>query len=68
MVVGSIASSAGTVTGVAAGSIAVVGFLFHAAPALSGGTEEELRRATVVGGLIGFLIAVGVMVLSAIID
>jgi hypothetical protein len=66
MVVGSLVSDAATVAGLTAAAIAVTGFLLHAGPALSGATEDELRRATVVSGLLGFGAAVFVMLLSAV--
>lgn len=67
-VIGSLVSSIATGAGLAAAAIAVSGFLFHAAPALSGAPEERLRWATVVGGLIGAGCALLVIVLSAFID
>ena len=48
-----------------AAGIAVGGFVFAAAPALSRVSEERFRRATVIGGLFGLAIAVAVIVLSA---
>jgi uncharacterized membrane protein YccC len=68
MVTGSIASSAATDAGLLAASIAVFGFVAHARPALSGAPETRLRWATVIGGLIGFGLALLVIVLSAFID
>jgi hypothetical protein len=67
-VVGSLFSNVATGTGFAATAIAVGGFLFHVTPALSGATDDELRWATVVGGLIGFGIAMLVILLSVSID
>jgi hypothetical protein len=66
LVIGSILTIAATGTGFAAASIAVFGFLLHAAPALSHAPDAKIRRATVAGGLIGLALAVGVMLLSAI--
>jgi hypothetical protein len=68
MVAGAIVNQFGTGLGVLAGGIAVGGFLSHVGPALAGGQEDELRRATARGGLTGFGIAAGVIVLSALID
>jgi hypothetical protein len=67
IVTGSLASDFAAGFGMAAAAIAVCGFLAHAAPALSGAGERRLRFATVVGGLIGFVFAVFVVVLSALI-
>jgi hypothetical protein len=64
----SIASNVATGAGLVAAAIAVTGFVFHAGPALSGGPEERLRRATVIGGLIGLCWALFVILLSALID
>lgn len=55
------------IVGLLAGSIAVSGFLGHAGPALAGRREDELRRATVVGGLWGLAIATTVIVLSVVV-
>jgi len=52
--------------GLVAAAIAVGGFLAHARLALRGSTEEELRAATVVGGLWGTAGAGFIIVLSAI--
>lgn len=57
-----------TVVGLLAGMIAVGGFLGHVRSALAGADEEELRRATVRGGLGGVVGGVVVVVLSASID
>jgi len=62
----SIAADFGTAVGVFAGTIAVVGFLAHAAPVLRGASDGEVRQATVVGGLTGFIASVFVVVLSAL--
>jgi hypothetical protein len=64
--VGSIASDFAAAVGLLAGTIAVAGFLAHAAPTLSRAPEEEIRRAMVRGGLVGCLFALFVMLLSAI--
>jgi hypothetical protein len=66
MVVGSIASQFATGFGMMAAAIAVCGFVAHAGPALSGGGERRLRKATVIGGLAGLLVSVFVIVLSAL--
>jgi hypothetical protein len=50
-----------------AAGIAVCGFLAHARPALAGKDDAELRQATVVGGLGGFLAAVTMIVISALV-
>jgi hypothetical protein len=65
LVVGTILSQSVTVIGLAAGAIAVGGFLGHARPALAGKHEEALRRATVIGGLTGIAGACLIIVLSA---
>jgi hypothetical protein len=52
--------------GLVAAAIAVGGFLGHAGLALGGSTEEELRAATVAGGLWGTVGAAFIIVLSAI--
>jgi len=68
VVAGSILSSVSSGVGMTAAAIAVGGFAFHAAPALFGKHDEELRRATVIGGLIGFSGALFVILLSALMD
>ena len=68
LVIGSLVSTASSGTGLAATAIAVSGFLLHSVPALSGASDGELRRATVVGGLVGFGGALLVILLSAFID
>jgi hypothetical protein len=68
MVVGSLVSIGATSTGFVAASIAVMGFLWHVAPALSGASEVTVRRATAAGGLMGFGLSVFVILLSALID
>jgi hypothetical protein len=67
MVIGSIASQFASGFGLTAAAIAVFGFLAHAKPALAGASERRLRSATVIGGLGGFVFAVLVVVLSALI-
>jgi len=57
-----------TAGGLMAAGIAVGGFVFHAGPALGDADEAELRRATVMGGLFGFAVAIFIIVLSALID
>jgi hypothetical protein len=66
LVIGSIASDFAAAIGLLAGTIAVLGFLAHVGPALSGAPEEEVRRAMARGGLGGALIAILVMLLSAV--
>jgi len=65
--VGSIVSPFATDFGLLAAAIAVGGFLAHALPALSGASDEKLRRATVGGGLGGIGFGLCVIVLSAFI-
>jgi hypothetical protein len=67
MVVSTILGQSVTYVGLVAGAIAVGGFLGHAGPVLAEWQEEELRRATVVGGLWGIGGAIFVSVLSAIV-
>lgn len=62
---GPIAVEMATAIGLLAGLIAVCGFLANAGPTLSGAPEEEIREATVAGGLAGFRFGLGVVVLSA---
>jgi hypothetical protein len=57
-----------TIVGLLAGSIAVGGFLGHARPSMSGAPEAELRRDTTVGGLIGMGLAMGLIVLSVLVN
>jgi hypothetical protein len=64
----SIASDFATGVGLLAGMIAVTGFLSHARPVLSGDSENEIRRATVFGGVAGFVIGALVIVLSAFVS
>ncbi|HEX5762077.1 MAG TPA: hypothetical protein VFY04_03040 [Solirubrobacterales bacterium] len=52
-------------SGFIAATIAICGFLAHVPRALSGAEEVALRRATAGGGLIGFVLAVAIVVLSA---
>jgi hypothetical protein len=59
---------AATVAGLMAAAIAVGGFAFHAVPVLSGKRDEEVRRMTVRGGLVGFVVALFVIFLSAIVS
>jgi hypothetical protein len=66
MTIGSLVSSAATVSGLMVASIAVCGFLAHAKPAIGGKSDAELKTATVVGGLFGFLLATLVVVLSSV--
>jgi hypothetical protein len=66
--VASISADFGGAVGALAGMIAVAGFLAHAGPVLKGGSESEVRRATVKGGLFGFAGGLVVVVLSAFLD
>jgi hypothetical protein len=66
--VASISADFGAAVGTLAGMIAVAGFLAHAAPVLRGTPEQEVRQATVRGGLTGLGIGIFVVVLSAFID
>lgn len=56
--VGSLTNDVASGVGFIAASIAVCGFLLQALPTLTRKPEEEVRMAMVVGGLIGFFIAV----------
>ncbi|HEX2392204.1 MAG TPA: hypothetical protein VHI77_04725 [Solirubrobacterales bacterium] len=53
------------VTGFMAAAIAVGGFLAHAREAMTGGSEEDLRRLTAIGGLYG-LVAVAVTLMVGV--
>jgi uncharacterized membrane protein len=57
-------SDVATAFGLMAAGIAVFGFLMHAKPALSGCDEDELRRLTVIGGIIGCALAVLTILIS----
>jgi hypothetical protein len=61
-------SNAATAVGLSAAAIAVGGFLAHVRPALSAADEQQLREATVKGGIMGLLWAVLVVVLSAMVS
>jgi hypothetical protein len=50
-------------SGLMAAAIAVFGFLSHAWPVIAGRDETAVRRATVVGGLGGFVTAVLILTL-----
>jgi hypothetical protein len=65
LVAASIASDFATGVGLLAGMIAVVGFLAQAGPARAGDAERKVRRATLAGGLLGFVAGAAVIVLSA---
>jgi len=67
-VMGSLTTTVATGAGFAAASIAVCGFLLHVVPTLSRAPDVKVRRATAIGGLIGFFLALGVMLLSALLD
>jgi hypothetical protein len=60
----SLLNDAATGAGFMAAAIAVSGFLTHAWPAMAGRDDVALRRATVIGGLVGFGIALGVILYS----
>ena len=60
LLVGSIIGDGATLTGFLAGAMAVGGFLAHARPVLQRQGETEVRVATVIGGLAGLGIAIGV--------
>jgi hypothetical protein len=66
MASGTLVSNVTTGAGLMAAGIAVCGFLAHARPALAGKPESELRRATVIGGLGGFVVALALIALSAV--
>jgi hypothetical protein len=68
VIIASIASDFATGVGLLAGMIAVTGFAAHARPALSGASEQEIRGATVVGGLVGLGLGAVVIVLSAFVS
>jgi hypothetical protein len=68
MVVATLMSDWATGTGFMAAAIAVCGFVAHIRPALSGADEQRLRQATVKGGAVGIMVAVFVMVLSALLS
>jgi hypothetical protein len=64
--IGSIAGDFAAGLGVVAGMIAVAGFIAHAPSVLSDASDREIQQATVAGGLVGCVVAVFVIVLSAI--
>jgi hypothetical protein len=64
--IGSIAGDFATAVGILAGMIAVGGFVGHAPSVLEGAYERQVQQATVDGGLIGGVIGLIVVVLSAI--
>lgn len=66
MVLATLMSDAATGVGLMAAAIAVCGFVAHVRPALVGDDEQRLREATVKGGVLGIVVSVGVIVLSAI--
>lgn len=68
MVCASIMGAATTAAGLMAASIAVGGFALHVVPALSGASDDDLRRATVIGGACGLGVSLFVIFLSAVID
>ena len=62
--VGSLSSNAASAFGLTAASIAVFGFLIQAPAALARKDELTLRATTVVGGLVGLLVALGIIILD----
>ncbi|HEY6550087.1 MAG TPA: hypothetical protein VIY71_02685 [Solirubrobacterales bacterium] len=63
---GAIVSQFATASGFIAATIAVSGFLAHAGPAIVGKDESELRRATAVGGLCGFVSTAVIIAISMV--
>jgi hypothetical protein len=66
LVIASIANEFAAGTGLLAASIAVLGFIGQAYPALSGAPEQRIRQAVAVGGLVGLSLGGFVILLSAI--
>jgi uncharacterized protein with PQ loop repeat len=66
LIIGSIAGDFAAALGLFAGAIAVLGFLAQALPTLSGASDQEIKKAMVIGGLAGCLCAIFVMLLSAL--
>jgi hypothetical protein len=66
MVVATLMSDSATGCGLIAAAIAVCGFIAHSRLALAGADERRLRRATTIGGLVGFGLAAFIIVLSAL--
>jgi hypothetical protein len=65
VVLATLTNDVATAFGLAAAAIAVCGFIAHVKPALSGADEQQLRRATLRGGIAGIVLATSVIVLSA---
>jgi hypothetical protein len=63
---GSIINDGAALVGFMAGAIAVGGFLAHTRPALQGREEQEIRVATVIGGLVGLGLASTSLLLATI--
>ena len=61
---GSLASNAAGALGLMAAAIAVFGFLTQAPAALARKSDQTLRAATVVGGLVGFFVAIGMTIID----
>jgi hypothetical protein len=61
--IGDVASGAGLV----AACIAVGGFLMQVPPALAKADDKSVRAATVVGGLVGLLVAAALVVVAVLI-
>jgi hypothetical protein len=64
VVLATLMSDAATAVGLMAATIAVGGFVMHAKPALAGRDEDELRRLTVVGGILGCFVALLLILIS----
>lgn len=59
--IGSFATDAAGVAGFMAATIAVCGFLIQAPSALARKDDQAVRVATVIGGLVGFGIAMAIL-------
>jgi hypothetical protein len=66
--VGSLINDFASGAGFVAACIAICGFLMQVPPALVKADEKSVRAATVVGGVGGFLLAVGLITLAALIQ
>jgi hypothetical protein len=62
--IGSIISDAASGVGFIAATIAVCGFLGQVGPALKRQEDEEVRAATVVGGLVGLFAAAAAVIIE----
>ncbi|MGN6557486.1 MAG: hypothetical protein ACTHLH_05695 [Solirubrobacterales bacterium] len=63
--VGSFVNDVAGSVGFMAASIAVGGFLLQALPTLNRRGDEDVRAAAVTGGLVGFFIAVAIIVIGS---